>query len=883
MPDESKPAAQTSIFASLIKRVARPQKAAATVVAGRQQGSQTPAPTTRQGESRSTTLPDAGSVAAEAYQAAKATPQRSALSALVDRSAVRHAKQEPASESLREEVGVVERVRVFGDWAIGIMWVENRTEVKITGAAVGQLIVGREYTVKGTTKVHPKHGESLEVVVAEPFIRPNEVAITRFIVETFKGIGPKTAEKYVKAVKAMEGEEGLEAVRQRLLKQPWLIADEISRVTSKKGTYDPQERESVVQAFVERDLATKLGGSQGIRDSVIKALAKYLVERARAVHSDEQGALFERDPVTACWAELVADPYEPAKTVPGYGFVMADAIGRSVNIPREAPQRLAALVAFAVLDECAQHGHVYLSEQAVLGAILKFDQMVDPVKAIRYAADHRTVAIEGDRVYPFAHLSQEKSLAKLVSAMISGGAPLSKLSPQGAAVKVQEAAKSLGAGFKDGLDPTQLSALTSILTSGSRIHTVTAGPGCGKTALMEVLVKVLEGRQAVFCSPTGKGAKVLSSRISRFGLKASTLHSLLKGSGPGAFMHDQKNPLSGDFMVIDEAGMIDLGMMQSALAAAGRGMHVILLGDDDQLRSIGAGRVLSDLLEVDGIDHNRLTKTHRNSGGILDVVNEIKAGRLATNDRDGVSFSGQLADASQQFPVVMRAYLEAVERLGFENVSMLLSRKKGDAGVPGWNTTFANACLREVCNPGGVKIPGTRFYSGDRIIIRENMDLQSGEKVSSADMTVVNGDTGTLLGFTKTPGAQQGGAQFLKIKLDDGRIIEYPGESASALDHSYAMTVHSAQGSEYKEVIAVITPGQPSFINRSTIYTAFSRPKDRLRVFADDAALRRIAAMPAPARNSALVERISTEMSADDETDPDTSSSHAVRRDQFER
>lgn len=775
---------------------------------------------------------------------------------------------------------MVEKVRVFGEWAIGTIWTEDRKELKITGEAVSRMLVGREYTVRGNVRMHPKHGESFEVVAAELYIRPNESAITRFISETFRGIGQKTAQKYVKAVRASDGEEGLEAVRQKLLKQPWTVAEDISRVTRKKGTYEPDERDGIVQSFVERDLATKLGGAQGIRDSVIRALAKYLVESGKRGSERSGGAnegLFDEDPVGACWAHLIRDPYAPIKDVPGFGFVMADAIGKSVNIPIEAPQRLAALVAYAALQECAQYGHVYLTQEGVCQAIERLDHEVDPIKAIAYALEQETVALDGDRLYPFEHLEQERSLAKLVANMMVDGEPLSKLSAPVLAAKVQEVAYSLGGAFRDGLDPTQVKSLVSILTSSSRIHTVTAGPGCGKTALMEVLVKVLNGHKPIFCSPTGKGAKVLGSRIARYGLRASTLHSLLRGSGPGQFQVNEDHPLKGDFMVVDEAGMIDLGMMASVLEAVPPDMHVILLGDDQQLPSIGAGRVLGDLLEVDGIDHNRLSKTHRNSGGILDVVNEVKSGRFEPTDRDGVKFSHELGDAQDKFPQVMSAYLEAVGRLGFENVSMLMSRKKGDPLTPGWNTTYANACLRQVCNPSGEKVPGTRFSVGDRIIIRENIDLRSGERgvegseksrstgpddenQDGGDLTVVNGDTGQVVGYTKMPGAQQGGVRSIKLKLDDGRLIEYPGESASSLDHSYAMTVHSAQGSEYQEVIAVVTGGMPSFINRSTIFTAFSRPKQRLHVFAEDAHLRRIASTPAPHRNSMLVGRIAQEL-----------------------
>jgi exodeoxyribonuclease V alpha subunit len=790
--------------------------------------------------------------------------------------------QESAQPALVEIVGVVDEVRIFGaNWGIGVVWTEDRREQKITGSAVATLKQGAEYRMRGRMKQHPKYGQSLEVATAEPHVKLNERAIEKFIAANFKGIGEKSAKKHVQAVLEEGGMEALEAFRVRLLTAPWDVAAEIEAKTNRKSSYGKEERDTAIRAFVERDLYTRLSGLHGLQDKVIKQLAAFVAGKLPKETSD---------PVAQSWALLARDPYEPIASVMGYGFTTADAIGKSVNIPRNAPQRLSALVAHAVSQHCETFGHAFIEIDKVHQVIARIDPDVDAEQAIAMALENKTVAIEGDKLYPFDLLKYEQRLARQVAKLIEPAHPLSDLSVAGLAQKFQDTAKGLGGAFKDGLDESQLRALVRLASARVRIHTLTAGPGCGKTAVMEVLSQALKGKQFVFCAPTGKGAKVLHNRLSRHRLGAATIHSTLQGEGPGNFKHDTKNPLSGDVLVVDESSMPDLGLMCSVLEAANKDMHVILLGDPGQLPSIGPGQILKDLLKIQEIDHNRLTKTHRNSGGILEVVEEVRRGELVPRDRESVWFSGGLDGAEHDFPAVQAAYLDAVGRCGIENVCLLMSRKKGDSEEPGWNSTFANAKLRNFVNPNAERIPGTRMHVGDRIIIRSNMELAqkqpAGAKGDPPTERVVNGDTGSISGFERdTSDARAAGAKWLRLKLDDGRSIDYPASEASALDHAYCLTVHSAQGSEYQEVIAVMTPGAPTFINRNMMFTAFSRARLALRVFGKDTDLRRIAATPSPERNSALVNRTlgrmevqETEEDADEEVaSADEDCSHRPR------
>jgi exodeoxyribonuclease V alpha subunit len=188
-----------------------------------------------------------------------------------------------------------------------------------------------------------------------------------------------------------------------------------------------------------------------------------------------------------------------------------------------------------------------------------------------------------------------------------------------------------------------------------------------------------------------------------------------------------------------------------------------------------------------------------------------------------------------------------------------MSRRQGDVDTPGYNTTYANALLRAVCNPHAPKVPGTALHVGDRIIIRDNMTIEQPADPKRPDapvlsVDVVNGDTGTIKGFDLDEKDQRNGAaRWLRLTLDDGRAIKFPGSAANALAHAYALTVHAGQGSEYPEV------------NRNMLFTGLSRARENLRIFGEDKVLMRIAATPLPPRNSALVERVLAELAGENE------------------
>lgn len=756
---------------------------------------------------------------------------------------------------LEEHSGTIERVQMFNpDWGLATMWTEDRVELKLTGK-VGELREGGDYTITGTLKSHPKYGQSVDILSAKPFVRLEQRAIVRFLKDNFKNIGDASARKFVQLIVEQDGEAGLVALREKLLNEPWSI--DFSSI-GREGTFDGSEKDKTVRAFVLRSLSTRI---VGLASNVLGSLADYLVNQLAKIDGGPLSAGSAEDPVERAWALLAQNPYAPIKSVPGYGFAAADTVGRGVNIPKTAPVRLAALVEYAIAERCRAMGHVYLTLGQARAAIAEMDGSIDGQTALEHALEAETVQLDDEfgesRIYTGRLLDRERALAKRIAAKLIPGDPLMRDRDGTLREKIQAQAKAMGGAFKNGLDPSQLEAVYGIVTSRVRLHTITAEPGAGKTAVMEVVTRLLKNKQFVLCAPTGKGAKVLNNRVSAIGLTASTIHSTLQGDPEGGFRYDRSNKLEGDMLVPDESSMLDLMLAAAVFDATHDDMHVLCLGDHMQLLSVDPGSFLVDLMQIERIDHHRLNCVHRNAGGILQVIREVRQGFINPVNRDGVTFSGTLPSASNGFETVMREYLDAVRQHGYERVALLMSRRKGDVDEAGWNTTYANARLRAVCNPNAEKIPGSTLCVNDRIMITANINLSEDDESSDR---VVNGDTGRILGFVRSDDKRKGAVATVQIQLDDGRKIDFPGGQLSAIELGYALTVHKSQGSEYAKVICVITPGVPTFINQNMLLTGLSRARTALSVHASDADLRKIAATPAPKRNSGLVERVLREL-----------------------
>ena len=781
-------------------------------------------------------------------------------------------QQAPASTV--EITGTVVQIKTFnGGWAIGSIIDSSGKLFPIKGETVGDLQMNMDYRVIGTMVNHAKYGTSLDVISAAPHVQPDERSIKRYLVDNFKGIGPKSADKMIQKILDEEGPSGLESFRMKMLEEPWSID---WTHLGREGVFEGEDDEG--PGYVARDLATRIASIQGVNRSVLRSLATWLYKERAALPEDKR----TKNPVFDAWKMLSEDPYQPIRSVSGYGFSTADAIGTMVSIDKNAPQRLRALIHHALDEKCNSEGHTFLNFDQLKAAMASLDPRANLDSAINHGVKNGLVFVS--RVDNKSHYYTPK----LYDAEVSVAADFQELMHTATPIlKGELTDEQIQLAFRAGkenaakysLDPSQVKAVRDMLTNPGRLHILTGGPGCGKTALIETIIRLASKSTFTFCAPTGKAAKVLTSRIHMTGHSAGTIHSTFQGSEHG-WLVNREDPLDTDILVVDESSMPPLEIWKVILEGMGPHTHLIMVGDPDQLPSIEAGCVLIDLLKVPGVNHVHLNQVHRNSGGILDVVHEVRLGKLNVVDRDSVLFSHGLDEPFEDFQVVVDAYLRAVARTGVENTQMLMSRRKGKEDTPGWNTTFANAVLRDILNPHATRIPGSKFHIGDRIIIRKNMmvpqrerngevqkappanrvesdlDVDAAKEDGVISERVVNGDTGSIMSFDLSRSSKGESVEWLRLKLDDGLAVDYPADKMSMLQHSYALTVHSAQGSEYREIIAVVTPGMPGFVNRNMLMTLLSRARDKLEIFGDDATLRKIAATPLPIRNSMLVSRV---------------------------
>lgn len=829
--------------------------------------------------------------------------------------------------------GTLNKLRDYGGWCTAVLWTSDMVDVRLSGEALAALKEGLEYTMIGRTR-----GEKFEVEVAQPLISSSDKSIERYLMRFFDGIGASRAASYVKKVRGEGGDDALERLREKLLNEPWTL--DLTRISKSAKFADGEDPKGQAQMLmIERSLLLRLGAVRGWRQATVRALSVALLQRCRPEIANETaepkevfGQAGEVSPADAsslqptysklpdlsaaelagqAWAMLANNPYAFIHDVDGYSFLLAEQVAKVVGIASDAPIRLAALVEYGVGQACSSTGHTYLLASDFLSAIRKVDGTTPPQVALQHALEQGMVIVEDDRVYTPTLYAAEKEVAERLHNLLLDAEPIGKFSVDAIKTRLSKEALAIDDSFVDGFDEHQVGALASIMTSRQRLHVLTGGPGTGKTAIMQALLHLSPNLQFEFCAPTGMAARVLTSRVSKFGYSASTVHSLLQGDG-STFRVDEDDPLGCDVLVVDETTMNGLTLTRGLLAALPAHAHIIFLGDPGiessapaartggQLPSISPGRVMQDLLLLPGVNHAHLTKTYRNSGGILDVVKEAAAGKMRAVDRDGVRFSHGLPEACEGFPKVMNEYLQRVAQDGAKNAALIMPRRVGDKLVPDWNTTYANNILRNVCNPHGIKLPGSNFFIGDRVLILNNMKVkqpsalglttrgpvmaEAGDKlpalsvaalnkpvagfddpstdhdhfpVDEQEESLVNGDKGTITAFSMSlTDRRLASPAWVQIELDDGRSVQYPGKAISDLDHAYALTVHKVQGSEYKHVLMVVTPGSSSFMNQTMVITGLSRARQTLSVHADDGVVEQVARTPMPLRNSGLLQRV---------------------------
>ena len=545
---------------------------------------------------------------------------------------------------------------------------------------------------------------------------------------------------------------------------------------------------------------------------------------------------------------VLRSPYRLAEEISGIGFRTADAIARERGVPADAPERVRAGALFAV-DRAIGDGHCYITRAALAQAVRDLGVPV-------HGLDDAIASAEGDGRLVVAGQGSEPSprdacwRPDLWQAEVDVAAALRERSlgvieeqtvwdPDSGVesplmARVEEAARV----ERVTLAPGQQRAVERALGGG--VAVVTGGPGTGKTTLLRVLLRAAleKGQKWLLASPTGRAARRLAEATGR---EASTLHRLLEyRPDAGGFQRNVDNPLEADGLIIDEASMVDITLMRAVVdALPSREFALVLVGDADQLPSVGPGQVLRDVIASGSVPTSHLTEIFRQSGdsGIVAGAAQIREGSVPPSGQS-VGWKDFFLLPREAPPAALNTVLQVVSerlpKLGIEEVQVLAPTRKGPLG-----TEALNVALQQCLNPDGeaLKRGGRELRVGDRVVCTRNR----------YDVEVFNGDVGTVQSVHSS-----------ELVVDfEGRRVPWARDDVPLLDLAYAMTVHKSQGSEYEAVVLVLHRSHSIMLRRNLFYTAVTRARRFLCVVGSpDGWARAVRQAGGDERNTQLAERL---------------------------
>ena len=540
---------------------------------------------------------------------------------------------------------------------------------------------------------------------------------------------------------------------------------------------------------------------------------------------------------------LRRNPYRLCEEIEGVGFRTADRIAISLGFPPDGEDRILAALKYTLQDASASSGHIYLPEEELLrdaGSLLGLGAE-DCAPYLRKLLVTRKLIAEAEedgsrRIYTPRFFRMEEEVAGRLRELMAA-VPPERVRGAGRAVSAFERAHRIT------FSPRQRETIIRALESG--VFVITGGPGTGKTTIIQCILELMgSDSETLLCAPTGRAARRMAEAT---GTESKTIHRLLEFSGKDAFfVRNEENPLEADCIIADEASMIDLPLMQALLRAMEPGMRLILVGDADQLPSVGPGNVLRDILDSAVIPHARLTDIFRQSETSRIALNAhlINEGQMPVlNERQSDFFFERKTSlpeaaativslASVRLPAFL-GYAAAGENaaqtsparqagilaLSARNIQVLAPGKKGDCGV------FAlNGMLQEALNPrraGSTEFTWgeTLFRLGDKVIqMRNNYDLAWTTPAGGEGVGIFNGDIGFITHLRPEEHA-------LTVLFDEEREVEYAAEDLDDLSLAYCLSVHKSQGSEFPVVILPVVPGPPMLLTRNLFYTALTRAR----------------------------------------------------------
>ncbi|WP_026906298.1 SF1B family DNA helicase RecD2 [Paucisalibacillus globulus] len=663
-----------------------------------------------------------------------------------------------------------------------------------------QLLEGTVYQFFGQLERHPKYGQQYNVTTYQSFIPDTKDGLVAYLSsDLFHGIGKKTAKK---------------------------VVDYLGESIVSKVLNDPEVLLSIpgLKKEAANTISRTIQENQGFEHVVVN-LSKYniglkMAQKIYEKYKDESINILEED------------PYQFVFDIEGFGFKTADEIARINGISLSSPNRIGAGCIY-ILQKSVLDGHVFLPLSVCIDDVLTLLQYSEQVLTefqIKNVLEElnkekKLILYQGNVYLPSLYYAEDgfaSSIKRIITHQIEDETTLADLMKIIGQIEEEEV---LSYGKE------QFAAIDQALKS--KLMILTGGPGTGKTTVIKGIIKAYavihqvsidpssyehkKDFPFVLAAPTGRAAKRLTEST---GIPALTIHRLLGWNGSEGFDKDEHEQLNGKYLIIDEFSMVDIWLANNLFKAIPTDMQVLLVGDEDQLPSVGPGQVLSDLLENESIPKVSLNEVYRQKEGskIIQLAHGIKNNactmELLENDKD---FSFITCREHQIVEVITQVFDKAIKKgLDVRDIQVLAPMYRSQAGI-----TMINKALQELINP---KVKGKREVKANDVVFRIGDKVI--QLVNQPEDHVFNGDIGEVVAiFRENENTEN--VEQLVVSFDDREVV-YERKDYINLMHAYCVSIHKSQGSEFPIVILPVVPSYHRMLRKNLLYTAITRGKQSL-------------------------------------------------------